>query len=73
MEESKSEPKFEIIRNLNDIEKICSQFELKRDDIDILYNKYIEAIVWIDDNIKSLENETAVQLIEFMKHFVDVI
>lgn len=62
----------EIIHNLNDIDKICSKRDLSASDIDTLYNKYLETMTWIDDHLKSVENEIAVQLIEFLKHFYDV-
>lgn len=72
MEDSANDLQCEIIHNLNDIDKICSKPELSKFDVDALYAKYVETMTWIDDHLKSIENEIAVQLIEFLKHFFDV-
>lgn len=72
MEDSVNDLQCEIIHNLNDIDKICSKAELSKSDIESLYAKYVETMTWIDDHLKSIENEIAVQLIEFLKHFFDV-
>lgn len=63
----------EIVHNLNDIDKICSKGDFSSTNIELIYSKYIETITWIDDNMKSVDSEIAVQLIEFLKHFFDVI
>ena len=72
MQDTMSDAQCEILHNLNDIDKICSNQELSNNDIDLLYDKYLETIQWIDDNLNSIENGVAVQLIEFLKHFFDV-
>lgn len=73
MHDTTSDAQCEIIENLNDIDRLCSKPELSSDDIDAIYGKYIETMTWIDEHLKSVENEIALQLIEFMKHFFDVI
>lgn len=72
MEASTNDFECEILHNLNDIDKICSKPDLTAKDVSILYEKFIDTMTWIDDNLKSIESKIAVQLIEFLKHFFDV-
>lgn len=72
MEERAKDLQCGIIQDLNEIDKLCSVAEFRPSDVAQLYDKYIQTIAWIDDHIKSIENETAVQLLEFLKHFFDV-
>ena len=72
MEDGSKDTQCGIIDDLNDIERICANPDLSPGDVETLYSKYTLAIAWIDEHVKSIEPETALQLLEFLKHFFEV-
>lgn len=72
MNELNIEDQSKIIKNLNEIDQICTNDILSKQQKLSLYPKFIETLTWIDDHLKSIDDNIALQLLEFLKHFYDV-
>ncbi len=72
MEDLNIENQAKIIENLNDIDQLCAEGNLTHNEAMRLYPKFIETLTWVDEHLRSIDGDIALQLLEFLKHFHEV-